>query len=272
MIRSNQVGIFALGQSGFALSYPTGRVLVDGFFSEHPDRLVESPFPASEARGFVLIAFTHEHGDHLDLDALPALADASPGCRFIAPRPCVGLVTATGVSAERVIGMQPDEPVTWRGIEVHAVPARHSVAAGDPYTFGTETADGMVRFLGYVFRAGGVVVYHAGDTLDYDGLADALRALEVNVALLPINGRDPERESRGIAGNLDPEEAAALAVQAGVDLVIPMHYDMFAANPGYPEELVRAVRLKKASLKVVVLPAGSAFVYTKALGSVEQVT
>ena len=262
-MEEDEVTIFALGQSGFVLLFPSGRILVDGFFSQHPDRLVDSPFAALEAHGFDLIAFTHEHGDHMDLEAVPDLAKASPECRFIAPRPCTGLVSGAGVAAERVVGMQPGEPVTLHEIEVHAVSARHALKAGDPYTFGTETANGMVRFLGYVFRANGVAVYHAGDTLDYEGLADSLRTLQVDVALLPINGRDFERERRGIAGNLDPDEAANLAMQSGVDVVIPTHYDMFASNPGYPEELVRAVREKKASVKVVVLPAGQAFVYTK---------
>ena len=249
------------------LTFSTGRVLVDGYFSKHPDRLLETPFPPSDARGLDLIAFTHEHGDHMDLEALPDLAKASPNSSFIAPSPCIKLVIQAGVSGERVIGMQPDQPVTSRGIAVHALPARHALKAGDPYTFGDEGADGMVRFLGYVFRAGNIAVYHAGDTIDYDGLADALRALEVDVALVPINGRDPDRESHGIAGNLDPVEAASLAIRSGVDVVIPTHYDMFEANPGYPEELVRAVRVKKASLKVVVLPAGTAFIYTKESGN-----
>ncbi len=258
-----QIGIFALGQSGFMIRFPTGRILVDGFFSHHPDRLVESPFTASDAHGVDLIAFTHEHVDHMDLAAVPDLARASPECHFIAPRPCAALVTGAGVAAERVLGMQPNEPITLHEIEVHPVAARHAVNAGDPYTFGTEMSNGMVRFLGYVFRGGGVAIYHAGDTLDYEGLADTLRSLEVDVALLPINGRDPERESRGIAGNLDAEEAANLAVQSNIDVVIPIHYDMFAANPGYPEKLVRSARLRKARMKVIVLPAAESFVYTK---------
>lgn len=249
------------------LTFTTGRVLVDGFFSKHQDRLLAPPFPPSEARGLDLIAFTHEHGDHMDLEALPDLAKASPNSSFIAPSPCIELLIQAGVSGERVVGMQPDQPVMSRGIAVHALPARHALKAGDPYTFGKETANGMVRFLGYVFRVGDVAVYHAGDTLDYEGLADALRTLRVDIALLPINGRDPDRESHGIAGNLDPEEAASLAMRSGVDVVIPTHYDMFEANPGYPEELVRAVRVKKASLKVVVMPAATTFIYTKESGN-----
>lgn len=262
-IREGQVGIFALGQSGFIVRFASGAVLVDGYFSAHPERLVDSPLKAAEATGLDLIAFTHEHGDHLDLDSVPALAQASPRARMVIPRPCVGMLTEIDIPDKRISGMQPGEQLTEGGVQVHAIPARHAMKGGDPYTFGDESGGG-VRFLGYVFSAGGVGVYHAGDTLDYEGLDKSLRRLNVDLALLPINGRDPERESRGIAGNLDPEEAAALALRSGVDVVVPAHYDMFAANPGFPDVLVRAVRARGPGLTVVVLAAGSGFVYTKA--------
>lgn len=259
-----QVRICALGQSGFLLRFPSGRILVDGFFSPHPDRLVEAPIAPHELNDLELIAFTHEHGDHLDIDAVPDLAGASPKARLIAPRPCVAMLTAAGIPEGRIVGMQPHEHFELGGIVVHALPALHAVTAGDPYTFG-EASGGAVRFLGYVFSAGGVSVFHAGDTLDYEGFARSIRALHVDVALLPINGRDPERESRGIAGNLDAEEAAGLAAESGVDVVIPMHYDMFAANPGFPEDVVRALRAKGAAVTVVVPAAGKNFIYTKPL-------
>lgn len=262
-IREGQVGIFALGQSGFLLRFASSGVLIDGFFSAHPERLFDSPLKAADATGLDIIGFTHEHGDHLDLDSVPDLAQASPRARMVIPRPCVAKLTEIGTSEKRICGMRPGESLMDGGLHLHALASRHAVSAGDPYTFGDESGEGA-RFLGYVVSAGGVSVYHAGDTLDYDGLDNSLRRLHVDLALLPINGRDPDRESRGIAGNLDPDEAAALAHRSGVQVVIPAHYDMFASNPGFPEELVRAVRALPTRLTVVVLRAGSGFVYTKA--------
>ncbi len=261
-ISDRQVGVLALGQSGFVLRFAEAQVLVDGFFSPHRDRLVEAPFRASEAVGFDLIAFTHEHGDHLDVEAVPELARASPGARLVAPKPCTEMLLSAGIGAERIIGLDSLQTVMPGAVEIVGVPARHAVKAGDPYTFGDESHSGA-RFLGYVFRSGGISVYHAGDTLDYEGLAESLRARRVDVALLPINGRDAERERAGIAGNLDAGEAANLASSADVDVVVPMHYDMFESNPGFPEDLVRAVREKHNGPNVVVLRAGSRFIYTK---------
>lgn len=93
-------------------------------------------------------------------------------------------------------------------------------------------------YLGYVLRDGHVTLYHAGDTIPYHGLVEALAPLAIDLALLPINGRDYFRQQRGIAGNLDAREAAELALLLGVETVIPMHYGMFAGNTASPGTFV----------------------------------
>ena len=117
--------------------------------------------------------------------------------------------------------------------------------------------------MGFVFDSGGLSIYHAGDTIPYDGLAGRLRELSVDVALLPINGRDARREALDIVGNLDADEAAALAVEAGVDVVVPMYYDMFPANLGDPAALVSTVERAGSNVTVVVPARGRPFVYTR---------
>jgi L-ascorbate 6-phosphate lactonase len=263
MIRDGQVGILWLGQSGFVLRFPTARVLIDAFLSPHRDRLVASPFSPREAKGFDVIACTHEHIDHLDLESLPALADSSPDARIVVPEPCVEMVVSDGIAAARVDGLQPGAPIEVSGITVHAIPACHGVHAADAYNFGGELSGGKIRYLGYVIQGGAVSVYHAGDTLLYDDLPRQLRQLAVDVALLPINGRDSAREAKDIVGNMSEAEAADLAVAARVKLAVPMHYDMFAANLGRPEKFVEAVRFRQGSPTVVIPARGEEFVYTK---------
>ena len=261
-----QVGLLWLGQSGFALRLGRATVLVDPFLSPHPDRRFPSVLEPAEAEGIDVIACTHEHWDHLDAESLPALCHASPGARVVVPEPIVDLTVRPGIPARRVVGIQPDGPVEIAGVTVHAIPARHGVHPADAYTFGTESSGGLYRYLGYVFEVGGVSVYHAGDTIGYDDLANRLRQQNVDVCLLPINGRDAEREALDIVGNLDSMEAADLAAEAGADVVVPMHYDMFAANPGFPQELVAAVQRRGGGAHVVVPARGSPFVYTKPPG------
>ena len=100
---------------------------------------------------------------------------------------------------------------------------------------------GRCRFLGYVVRFGRWSVYHSGDTVLYDGMVERLRPLHIDLALLPINGRGPDR---GVAGNLWGGEAAGLAKQIGARLAVPCHFEMFRFNTQSPAAFVEAcVRL-----------------------------
>ena len=110
---------------------------------------------------------------------------------------------------------------------------------------------GRHRFLGYVAEAGPWTLYHSGDTLRYDDMADALSAWTIDVAMLPINGKKPERR---VAGNLDGPEAAALAKDIRAGVVIPCHYGMFEFNTASPDAFVAAC--EKLSQPYRVLKAG----------------
>jgi L-ascorbate 6-phosphate lactonase len=257
-----QVALWWLGQSGFGLRGVSATLFVDPFLAEHPERLVPPPFAPEQAGGLVAVAITHDHLDHLDVESLPRLAEASPLAVFVVPEPVVGRVTDLGIAAARVVGAQPDRPVELGGVTIHPVPASHGDEPADAYGFGRERSNGLYRYLGYVFDLGGVRVYHAGDTIPYDGMERRLRELEIDVALLPINGRDAEREAQGIVGNLDEEEAAALAAAIEADLVVPMHYDMFAANPGSPGRLVEVAGARFPDLQVLVPSRARRLVYT----------
>jgi L-ascorbate metabolism protein UlaG (beta-lactamase superfamily) len=93
------------------------------------------------------------------------------------------------------------------------------------------------EFVGYIVRCGPWTIYHSGDTLLYDGMAELLQPHKVDLALLPINGRAPERR---VAGNLNAAEAAQLGKQIAARTVIPCHYEMFAFNTADPQDFARA--------------------------------
>jgi L-ascorbate metabolism protein UlaG (beta-lactamase superfamily) len=258
------VALWWLGQAGFAVRAGGLVLLLDPFLAPMAERLSPPAFDPRDATDVDLVTCSHEHYDHLDLASLPVIARASPGARFVMPRPLVDAVAAVGVPRDRIVGAQPDERITLDGVTVHPVPARHGVGMADAYTFGRELSGGLYRFLGYVLDDGVARVYHAGDTVAYEGQAERLRALGVDVALLPINGRDHFREAAGIVGNMDHREAAQLAADAGVDLLVPMHYDTFPQNLGYPAHLVDVVRRDHPALAVLVPTRDRPLLYAKA--------
>jgi L-ascorbate metabolism protein UlaG (beta-lactamase superfamily) len=110
-------------------------------------------------------------------------------------------------------------------MEFHGIAAAHNTVERDE--------QGRCKFLGYVARVGGRTIYHSGDTLLHDGLVAALKPFAPDVALVPINGNQPERR---VAGNLDGREAAQLAHAIGARLAVPHHFDLFEFNTASPAE------------------------------------
>jgi L-ascorbate metabolism protein UlaG (beta-lactamase superfamily) len=126
------------------------------------------------------------------------------------------------------------------GFKIHAVPAAHEELESDE--------NGRHKFLGYVVEFAGAFIYHSGDTVLYDGMIEGLRRWPIDVALLPINGRAPERR---VAGNLWGREAAQLAKDIGARLVIPCHYAMFEFNTATPDEFVAECRRREQACTVL---------------------
>jgi L-ascorbate metabolism protein UlaG (beta-lactamase superfamily) len=251
-----------LGQAGFLLQAGGTSLLVDAFLSPHPERQTPAGRPPAGYHGLAGVLATHEHIDHLDLPSWPALAAASPQAQLVVPAPVTDQVTGAGLPPRRVLGAVPGGRLTLGQAVVTPLPARHGVHVADAYNFGEALSGGGCRYLGYVIDLGGARVYHAGDTVDYPELVDHLRELDVDLALLPVNGRDAAREARDIVGNLDPAEAADLAARAGVDAAVPMHYDMFAGNLGDPGRFVSLLR-RHPSVSAVVPAVHRAFGYRR---------
>jgi L-ascorbate metabolism protein UlaG (beta-lactamase superfamily) len=144
-----------------------------------------------------------------------------------------------------------DREIVIGAARIVPVPARHGATMADAYTFGQELSGGLYRYLGYVIELAGVRIYHAGDTIAYDGMSERLRDLHVDLALLPINGRTPEREGRGLVGNLGPAEAADVAAEAGIPALVPMHHDTIDGNTGSVAELRAHIAGRGLRLEVV---------------------
>jgi L-ascorbate 6-phosphate lactonase len=263
-VDGGRVAMTWLGQASFAMRGGGATVLLDPFLSPYDGRRYESALHPERCVDVDVVLCSHEHVDHLDVPIVGTIAERSPTATFVVPTPIVDMVTEAGVPAERILGMQPGVSIELGALTVRAVPARHGVTMEDAYGFGESLSGGLVRFLGYVVDVGGVRVYHAGDTIHYEGMETTLRELRPDVALLPINGRDAEREARGIVGNLSEREAGWLAEAMGAGLLVPMHHDLFAGNRGWPAHVVEWVEREDRDVTVLVPPRETPFVVTGA--------
>ena len=89
------VAVWPLGQSGLLLRFPSARVYVDLYLSNHCEAVLARPFDhrrttrapmdPAEIRDADVVICTHDHLDHLDVPTMRTLASASPDAVVVAP-------------------------------------------------------------------------------------------------------------------------------------------------------------------------------------------
>jgi L-ascorbate metabolism protein UlaG (beta-lactamase superfamily) len=155
-----------------------------------------------------LVLVTHEHGDHLDPEAIAKIRDEET--IVVCSISCAGRV-------DGAIAMENGESWSEAGVGIEAVPAYNLVHMrdnGQPYH---PKGDGN----GYVIAFADVRVYVAGDTEN----TPEMKALEdIDVAFLPMN----------LPYTMTPEMAADAARAFRPRILYPYHYG--STDPG---ELVK---------------------------------
>ncbi len=249
------VAAWSLGQVGTILK-SDGRILwIDPYLSEHDGRCFPPPLKPQEVTNADFVFITHEHLDHFDPNTLKSLATASPHAKFVVPFCCREPLAKLGVAAARIVQAKTDEWAKLDGLEFKPIPSAHYEMEMD--------AAGNARYLGYLIKLNGVTIYHAGDTIGYNGLVERLLKQPIDLAFLPINGRSWKREQMNIIGNLTAQEAADLAATAKVDTVIPTHWDLFAANTENFARFADHLYANYRNQKFHVLHVGEKFMYVK---------
>ena len=232
----DEAAFWWLGQHSFIVKMGAARLLIDPFLTEMEERTVPPLFAPKDAAGVIdIVVCTHDHLDHIDPAAIPGLARHTEAL-FVAPRAHRERMLSLDVPAGRLRTLDDGEKAEVRGVAVHAVKGAHERFE--------ETDDGFFPFLGYVIKTGGKTLYHAGDTLWWEGLQAHLSRWRLDVAMVPINGRDAERYADNVMGNMTYQEAADLLGGLDVGLSVPAHYDMFTFNAEDPSLFADYMRVK----------------------------
>jgi L-ascorbate metabolism protein UlaG (beta-lactamase superfamily) len=247
---SGRLFIWWLGQSGFLVCHAGESLLFDPYLSDSLTRkyaLTDKPHVRMTGRvidparlSFVsVVTSTHLHTDHFDPNTLHPILSASAGASLVLPAANVSsaLERLGAEYQHRLIPLADGERVELGTFALEAVPAAHEMVAPE--------------FAGFVVTVGRFCIYHSGDTMLFPGIEDRLRPFGVDVALLPINGRAPERR---VSGNLSGVEAAQLARAIGARWAVPCHYEMFAFNTASPDPFI--AECKRLGQPHAVLRAG----------------
>ncbi len=161
----NPVTVTLLKHGTLAISYQGATIQIDPVSGLGKPTDYAKEFPKADA-----IFITHEHGDHLDKEAVAALYEEGKTTLIANPRS----IEQLGFGIAQVNGDEGELPC---GIQFMAVPAYN-------YSEGHTNFHPKGRDNGYVFDIEDLRIYVAGDTEDIPELAEIE---DVDIAFLPVN-------------------------------------------------------------------------------------
>ncbi|MCF6355436.1 MAG: MBL fold metallo-hydrolase [Candidatus Polarisedimenticolaceae bacterium] len=250
------IAVTSLGQVGFRLVFGDTVVYIDPYLSDHVAQVeggnMKRMFPVPFTPGSVVDAewvfISHDHIDHCDPLTIKPLSSASRKCCFVCTSSVAEKLLEWGVSGSRIISAIEGEWVTLSPVlRVTTVPAAHPEICRD--------RSALALCVGFIFEYEGRRLYHAGDTSITDELLVILKQfMPIDVAFLPVNERNYFRERQGIIGNMTIREAFGLAEEIAARVMVPTHWDMFASNQVYREEIELLYKLINPEFKLSIHP------------------
>ena len=157
------------------------------------------PFRLKSAEKADLILVTHAHHDHFSPEDIMQIT----GPQTLVVSIAEVLKGINGLKQEVKAG----DKLEAAGFKIEVVPAYNTNKKYHPKEAG---------MVGYIITAGGVRIYHAGDT----DLIPEMKKMKVDVALLPVSGTYV----------MTSDEAAGAAKVIKPKVAVPMHYGSIAGS------------------------------------------
>lgn len=227
-----------LGQCGFLIEGKQVTIAIDPVLND----IVENgtsfraypPVMTPEELTVNYIFCTHDHIDHLAVETVMGCLNTHNNTKVVIPRGCKKILASEGLLEDRMILLSDlEEKVLSDTLSVKGLSTAHPV-----HQLNEECEDCN---LAYSIVLDGKRLVHLGDTYLTERLQKSLAELgQIDVFMTPINGRDEEREARGIIGNLSSKQAADLASSLECEFVIPTHFDMILGNTEDPQNFAKA--------------------------------
>lgn len=220
-----------LGQAGFVIKTPAGTELcidpyltnsIEKYEGAESRRLWFPSFPMDRFNPDLVIC-THDHLDHTDPETIPMIAAYSHAA-FWGPEESCKHIAAMNVPQERIKSLKIGEEYSFQDVRIKPVFALHTPGS-----------------IGVVLGVGAFKIYITADT-QFDPRLLEVKAEKPNMLITCINAK---------YGNLNAEEACALARELQPDVAIPMHYGLIPSNTVPPDEFKQ--RCDKAGVACKVL-------------------
>lgn len=202
-----------------------------------------------------VVVITHAHVDHLNRWTLKAI---DRDTHLVVPRGCAQYVK--DLKFARLSEVSPGDHLDLGGVDLVAVPTKHEG--------GRWRRNDDVLCCGYVARAGGSAIHHAGDVdfADHDVFDAIGRDHRLDASLLPIGGMmslrwyQQRRHLLDQGIHIDPDAALSIFERLGAAAMVPIHWGTLNLRLGSPtaprRRLVEAAAERGKDTHVRVLGHG----------------
>ena len=259
-VEPGAIQIWWTGQEGFVFKLRGQIIYIDPYLSNYAEKITKgkpdehvrikpAPMKPEDVNNADIVLCTHNHADHIDPEGIPIIAAKSHRAHFVVPECARETMRDFGIDDKQIHTMKGDDDLLLKDIHIHAVPAKHE-------EFDKHPQKGY-PYLSYLINIDGISVFHAGDTIPYPGQVERVKKHRIDIAFLPVNGRDELRHKFDLAGNFTCEEAVRFALDIKAGLTIPMHYDMFTINTADINEFRRIA--DKQNLHYQIMEHGGSF-------------
>ncbi len=246
--------IYFLGQSGYVVKTANAIVYFDPYLTNYIEhsaglndatmrRTFPPPINPENISKVDAIFCTHAHVDHMDPWTLERI---NVPFKFYAS---IGAYEKNQFAfpEERIVFLEPLNEYKIEDIKLQPIPAAHYELVDD---------QGRPDALSFIININEKSLLFWGDGVIYDGLVDKLQKYDFEFAFIPINGRDKEREAKGIIGNINAVEVAKLCSKLNIDVLIPNHVDMFKNNSASIEYFLQCINEHCPGQQVKVMHCG----------------
>lgn len=252
---NGELGVTFIGHASFFLQMGGKNVVVDPNFARWLfvlKRLRRPGIRIADLPAIDVVLVSHAHFDHLHRPSLRALVQHDLRTRgrapaIIVPTNVTDLVSDLGFS--EIIELDWWKSSRHGNLTITHVPSRHWGAR--------ILKDSHRGYGGFVLKAGGHSVYHAGDTAYFSGFSEIGRRLAPELALLPIGAYNPP-QFRNV--HTSPADAMHAFLDLKARWMIPMHYGTFRLSHEPVDEplqlLDQEARAAGVEDRVVVMEEG----------------
>ena len=242
-----------LGHSTVLLEIDGYRILVDPVWSKRasptqlvgPKRFHPPPLPLDELPPLDVVILTHDHYDHLDMDAVRWLARSPSQQRmhFVTSLGVGAHLERWGIAQSRMTELDWSDTAHVGSLKITATPARH-------FSGRTFERD-RTLWASWVIAGPAHRAFHSGDTGFFDALADiGTQHGPFDLTMIKMGAYDDTWPDI----HLNPEQAVQTHIMLGGRVMLPLHWGTFnLAMHAWDEPAERLlVAAERAHVRVVV--------------------